>query len=94
MEIITEEVLDRVAKIARIKLTPEEKIKLHADLKNILKSFSEIQKVDVSEAELYYVVDKVNPLRDDKPPEKYDRKMIVDNIPKKEEDLIRVPKGL
>ena len=99
---ITEEVLGRVSRVARLSLTPSEKLGLKADLEKILETFSEIQGVDVSEEKLYYVVDKVNPLREDMEPSFCDpeksrcteKDIIMANVPDKEGNLIKVPKVL
>jgi aspartyl-tRNA(Asn)/glutamyl-tRNA(Gln) amidotransferase subunit C len=99
---ITDEVLDHVAKVARLKLTPAEKSALKADLENILKTFSDIQHIDVKDEKLYYVVDNVNPLREDGTIEYCDpdkskcseKDTIIDNVPEKEGKLIKVPRGL
>ena len=99
---ITEEVLERVSKVARLGLTPSEKLGLKADLEKILETFSEIRKVDVSEEKLYYVVDNVNPFREDMDPsfcnpEKSkctEKETIMANVPDKEGNLVKVPKVL
>lgn len=99
---ITDETLDRVARVARLSLTPAEKKALHNDLEAILKTFSEIQQIQVADEELYYVVDKVNPLREDTAPTYCDpdkhkcseKDGIMDNIPEKEGRLVKVPRGL
>jgi aspartyl/glutamyl-tRNA(Asn/Gln) amidotransferase C subunit len=99
---ITEEMLDRISKIARLSLSRSEKVALKADLENILKTFSEIQKIDVSEEKLYYVVDNMNPFREDGPvdycdPDKskcLEKDTIMENVPEKEGKLIKVPRGL
>lgn len=91
---ITDEILDRVAVIARMKLTPEEKKKLKKDLEDILQTFSEVQDIPIPKEEVYYITDAVNPLREDGEPVLEDTKLIWQNIPKKEGRLIKVPRGL
>jgi len=91
---ITDEVLDSVAKIARISLNPEEKANLRKDIESILLTFKEIQDVKVDEDELYYVVDHPHPLREDGTPVQSETKGIMDNVPQKDGQLIKVPKGL
>ena len=99
---ITDEVLDRVSKVARLSLSPSEKTTLRADLEKILKTFSEIQKIDVSDEKLYYIVDNVNPLREDGniefcDPEKskcVEVDTIMENVPEKEGKLIKVPRSM
>jgi aspartyl-tRNA(Asn)/glutamyl-tRNA(Gln) amidotransferase subunit C len=99
---ITDEVLDRVAHIARLSLTPSERAALKTDLENILKTFSEIQQIKVGDEELYYVVDNVNPFRNDKDPsfcdpaesKCFEKDIIMKNIPEKEGKLVKVPRGL
>ena len=102
MEEITDEALDRVARVARLTLTPAERSALKADLESILETFAEIRQIKVGEEELYYVVDNVNPLREDTTVESCDphehkcseKEGIMNNVPEKEGKFVKVPRGL
>ena len=95
-EQITQQTLDNVAKIARMDLSETEKKNLKKDLEAILKTFSEIQDIELPNDEVYYVVDKVNPLRDDGKPQNFNTQPVLKNIPDFESEtrLIKVPRGV
>jgi aspartyl-tRNA(Asn)/glutamyl-tRNA(Gln) amidotransferase subunit C len=90
---ITDEELEKVAKIARISLSTKEMKDLHKDFENILSYFSEIQKLDTGEA-THYVTTKTNTFREDKVVKCTESEEILKNAPKLEKKFFKVPKNL
>lgn len=90
---ISDEELEKVAKIARIGLTHEEKERLKKDFENILSYFSEIQKLKTGET-TYYVTDNTNTVREDEIVDSKEAEDIVRNAPRMEKKFFKVPKNL
>ena len=84
--------IEKVAKIARIKLEEKEKKGFEKDLKDILSYFSSIESLK-SDDETRYVTERRNTFRKDKA-EDAEPECILDNAPVKEGKLFRVPKNL
>ena len=65
---INEELLDKIAKLSRIKLNEEEKKKFLKQLNDILEAFKELEKVDVEGIQpSFQPIELKNVLRDDFP---------------------------
>ena len=69
--------IERVAEVARIKLSEEEKEKYENDLKSILEAFEIISKVDTENVDPSYLPIKVkNKMRKDEPEKSKGRKLL------------------
>ncbi|OIO26348.1 hypothetical protein AUJ14_02000 [Candidatus Micrarchaeota archaeon CG1_02_55_22] len=66
-EVIDEQTLERVAQIARLKLSPEESIALKKDLNSLLDYFSKINEIEAKGEELYYINSPKSVRRKDEP---------------------------
>jgi aspartyl-tRNA(Asn)/glutamyl-tRNA(Gln) amidotransferase subunit C len=65
---VDENLLKHVAKVARLKLTNDEIKEFLPQLKEVIKSFEEIQSVDTSKTNLsFHPIDIKNHIRDDVP---------------------------
>lgn len=90
---IKDKELERVAEIARISLTPEEKKALLKDFGSILDYFSEIQRLETGET-VHYATPKTNTFREDGVVECKEVKDILENAPRLEKKFFKVPKNL
>lgn len=90
---VTLEIAAHVARLARLRLAPEELERLRADLERILGYVDQLQAVDVNGAPpTMHVLDAALPLRDDGPPEALAHDVALREAPVKEEGLFAVPK--
>lgn len=62
---LDEATIERIAEIARLTLTPEERERFRKDANEILESFAKINEIEAKGSELYYLRSGDNPLRDD-----------------------------
>ncbi len=85
--------IDHVAKLARLKLTPEEKEKFSKQLPAILDYVARLQEVDTSNIDpKAYLTDATNVFRPDLPSTEQDvRDAAVAAFPKKTGDALEVP---
>jgi len=84
--------IDRIAKIARIRLTDEEKKHLETQLNRILEWAKQIESMKLGDEE--YFTDKTNVFRDDKIEQFSDSESIVKNFPKASKGKVIVPRSL
>lgn len=84
--------IDKIARIARVKLSEEEKEKLSSQLKKTLKWAEEIESEEDSED--LYSGQETNPLRDDEVKEFQDTEEIRENFPESKKDKLKVPRNL
>jgi len=64
---IDKETIERVAKISRLRLTPEEEERLLSDFKEILSAFSMLDEAEADCDPAFHAIDIRNYLRDDEP---------------------------
>ena len=84
--------LDRLAKLANINLTPEERAMLQKQLPSILDYVSKLQEVDVSNVDATYLTNAINVLRDDVVTStREERDAVVKAFPKSAGDALEVP---
>lgn len=84
--------LDRLAKLANINLTPEERAMLQKQLPDILEYVSKLQEVDVSKVDATYLTNAINVLRDDVVTStRTERDAVVRAFPKSTGDALEVP---
>jgi aspartyl-tRNA(Asn)/glutamyl-tRNA(Gln) amidotransferase subunit C len=86
--------IDKLAWIAKIELTEEEKHKLEKEIQEILKAFEKISEVDTSDVEFDVISRSKEEFREEKEPEKFDSEEIIKNFPKREAKRLSVPRFL
>jgi aspartyl-tRNA(Asn)/glutamyl-tRNA(Gln) amidotransferase subunit C len=92
---ITEETVNRVAELAKLEFTPEEKKELIGDMNKILTFMEKLNELDTEGAEpLIYMSGQVNALRKDEVVQEITHEEALKNAPKKDSDYFRVPKVL
>lgn len=85
--------IDKIAKLARISLKPEEKAKLAGDLEKILGHINELSKLDTKDVEpTSHVLPLENVFRDDVVKPSKVRDEVLDHAPKREGNFFKVPK--
>lgn len=85
--------IDHIARIARIRLEPAEAGEFLGELNSILGLIDRMRAVDVSRVEtMSHVLDRSQPLREDRPDAGIDRAGMLGNAPERDGDLIAVPK--
>lgn len=90
---ITEQKVDELSALARLKFEGEEKEQIRKDLENILDMCEKLNEVDTDGVEpLIYMTERVNALRDDVVHQEISHDEALKNAPKKDSDFFRVPK--
>jgi aspartyl-tRNA(Asn)/glutamyl-tRNA(Gln) amidotransferase subunit C len=90
---IDEKTITKIAKLARIKLKPEEKAHYAAELSSIMNFVEQLQEVNTDNVPIMTsVVSSKLPLRDDEVTDGGYEKDIVANAPKSDFDCFVVPK--
>ncbi len=81
------------AKLARVKLSPEEEEKFSGDLGKILNHFNELQELDTTEVKpMTGGTELRNVFREDEPREERSGRTGVEQFPKTKDDFLSVPK--
>ena len=92
---LTREDVQRVATLARLRLTPEEEERLTEQLDRILQYMEKLGQLDTREVEPFtHVVDPVNALRADTVTNQPNAEALLANAPAKEDTFFQVPKIL
>jgi aspartyl-tRNA(Asn)/glutamyl-tRNA(Gln) amidotransferase subunit C len=92
---ITEETVNRIAELAKLEFTPDEKTELMGDMNKILAFMEKLNELDTEGAEpLIYMSEQVNALRKDEVVQEVTHEEALKNAPKKDSDYFRVPKVL
>ena len=90
---ITREDVQRVAMLARLRLTSEEETSLTAQLDSILVYMDKLKELDTSQVEPFtHAVDLVNALREDLVTNQPNADALLANAPEKDETFFKVPK--
>jgi aspartyl-tRNA(Asn)/glutamyl-tRNA(Gln) amidotransferase subunit C len=90
---LTREEVQRVAMLARLRLTAEEEERLTEQLDNILHYMEKLNQLDTSEVEpLAHAVDITNAFRDDKVTNRPNVDALLANAPARDETFFKVPK--
>jgi len=85
--------IEKLAMLARIELTEEEKTALSAQVADILGFFRKLQEVDVSGiTPMAHPFEAAAPLREDVPDHPWTAKRSLSNAPASREDQVVVPK--
>ncbi len=90
---INQQLIDKIAHLARLEFNDAEKIRIEQDLNRILSFIETLNEVDTSSVEpLIYMSDEVNVLRKDEVIREISHEEALKNAPKKDSDYFRVPK--
>ncbi len=90
---ISNELVDKLADLAKLEFNGDEKEKIKADLAQITTFFDELNKVNTDHVEpLIFMSDAVNVLREDIVKEELSHEDALKNAPAKDSDYFRVPK--
>lgn len=90
---ITIKDVEHVAKLARLELTEDEKVKFSKQLGDILKYVEQMNEVNTENVEpMSHAIPVVNVMRDDKVVTEQTKQELMANAPAKEDGFFRVPK--
>lgn len=92
---ITEETIDHIAHLARLRFEGLAKDAIRQDLENIIGFMGKLSEVPTENVEpLIFMSDEVNVLREDIPERSITQEQALKNAPKKDSDYFRIPKVL
>ncbi len=92
---INDETVDKLAFLARLEFSAEEKPAIRQDLSRIITWIDKLNELDTSNVEpLIYMSNEVNVLRKDEVNNSVSHEDALVNAPKKDSDYFRVPKVL
>lgn len=90
---ITIKEVEHVAKLARLELTGEEKVKFSKQLGDILDYAQQMNEIDTEGVEpMSHAIPIVNVMREDEVIHEFSREELMANAPLKEDGFFRVPK--
>ncbi|MGN6212322.1 Asp-tRNA(Asn)/Glu-tRNA(Gln) amidotransferase subunit GatC [Parafilimonas sp.] len=90
---VTSEMIDRLAVLAKLKFSEEEKKELNADLERMIEFVEKLKEVDTTGIEpLLHITDAVNVLREDEVKQTITRQEALLNAPLTDGSFIKVPK--
>ncbi|WCT10942.1 Asp-tRNA(Asn)/Glu-tRNA(Gln) amidotransferase subunit GatC [Mucilaginibacter jinjuensis] len=90
---ITEDTVDKIAHLARLEVSADEKEQLMADMSRILTFMDKLNEVDTSSVEpLVYMTGEVNVFRKDEVKELITHDEALQNAPERDENYFLVPK--
>ncbi len=90
---LTREGIDRVAVLARLRLTPEEQASLTEDLDHILGYMEKLNQLDTGDVEPFnHAVNIENTLRDDRVTNQPNADALLANAPARDATFFKVPK--
>ncbi len=92
---ISEETVNHIAHLARLKFDGDEVKSIQIDLENMISFMGKLNELETSDLEpLLFMSDEVNVLREDIAVETISAKEALKNAPKKDSDYFRIPKVL
>ncbi|WDF54082.1 Asp-tRNA(Asn)/Glu-tRNA(Gln) amidotransferase subunit GatC [Mucilaginibacter sp. KACC 22063] len=92
---ITEETVDKIAHLARLEVSADEKQELIGDMTRILDFMDKLNEVDTSNVEpLVYMTDEVNTFREDVVKQEVSHEEALENAPQHNADYFMVAKVL
>ncbi len=92
---ITEETIDHIAHLSRLRFEGDAKVAIRQDLENIIGFMGKLEEVPTDNVEpLVFMSDEVNVLREDEPEVTITQAQALKNAPKKDSDYFRIPKVL
>jgi len=86
---ITQELVERIARLARLSLSEEEKARMRAQLEDILGSMTALDRLTLEEE--VPAQEQVNVLRPDETADSMNRSELLDNAPQTDGEYILVP---
>lgn len=90
---LTRESVQRVATLARLRLTGDEESALTEQLENILAYMDQLNQLDTANVELFsHAMDGANALREDRVANRPNTDALLANAPERDESFFRVPK--
>ena len=90
---IDQETVDKIAHLARLELSGDEKKEMIKDMSKILDFMAKLNEIDTSGIEpLIYMTDEVNVLRDDIVKQQITHREALQNAPKHDDDYFLVAK--
>lgn len=90
---INDEMIDRLADLAKLEFNAEEKEQVKTDLSRVLAYCEKLNEVDTTGVEpLIFMSESVNILREDIPGGQVSRQEALKNAPSRDSDYFRVPK--
>lgn len=95
MEKISEETIDHIAHLSRLRFEGDAKVAIRQDLDKIIGFMGKLSEIPTDDVEpLIFMSDEVNVLRDDEPEVTVTQAEALKNAPKKDSDYFRIPKVL
>ncbi len=92
---ITDETIDHIAHLARLRFEGEAKVAIRQDLDKIINFMGKLSEIPTDEVEpLIFMSDELNVLRDDEAEVTLTQAQALKNAPKKDSDYFRIPKVL
>ena len=92
---VNEELVDRIATLAKLEFDGEQKKEIISDLTRILTFVEKLKELDVTGVEpLAYMTDETNVLREDVAQKIISKEEALKNSPEHDSDFFRVPKVL
>ena len=93
--IITEDIVDHIAHLARLEFEGDNKVAIRQDLERIISFMETLQRVNTENVEpLVFMTNEVNRLREDEAKDTLTQAEVLKNAPKKDSDYFRIPKVL
>lgn len=90
---IDNEIVDKIAHLARLEFENEAKVQIIKDMNNMLALVGKLDELDTSNIEpLIYMSDEVNVLREDVVKQEITQDEALKNAPKHDSDYFKVPK--
>lgn len=90
---ITEELFDKIAHLARLEFSEEEKSAMMKDMSKIVSWVEKLEELDTEGVEpLTGMSHEMNALRKDEKAEHLDKELAMQNAPEKENGFFKVPK--
>ncbi len=90
---ITNQTINKLAILAKLKFSDFEKEEIKSDLKKMIGFINQLQNIDTSNVEpLQHISDTVNILREDKFVKSINKESALMNAPAKDEHFFKVPK--
>jgi aspartyl-tRNA(Asn)/glutamyl-tRNA(Gln) amidotransferase subunit C len=92
---ITEEIVDHIAHLARLKFEGEAKDEIQQDMERIITFMDKLSEVETDNVEpLIFMSEEINVLREDIAETTITQQEALKNAPKKDSDYFRIPKVL
>lgn len=92
---ITDEIVDHISHLARLKFEGDKKVAIKEDMERIISFMDVLSELPTDNVQpLIFMNEEVNVLREDVPVVSLTQKEALKNAPKKDSDYFRIPKVL